>query len=111
VFYVQKAAPVIWSGNCWWREDQGLISIGMLWPSSVGRSEVFCIELPEPGEVIGEGSIFCSVHTLAKTLFLSMPVTGRIIAVNDELESNPRIVEVDPFVDGWLVKAVTSLLK
>lgn len=66
-------------------------------------SEVLCVELPEVGESMEQGYCFGSVQTLTDNLFLFMPFSGLIVAVNPLLESEPGAVLDAPEL-GWLLK-------
>ena len=35
---------------------------------------------------------------------LFMPVSGKIIEINEEIESSPELVNTDPYGDGWMIK-------
>jgi len=37
-----------------------------------------------------------------------MPLTGEIIELNDKLESNPELVNSDPYGEGWMIKVKIS---
>jgi glycine cleavage system H protein len=39
---------------------------------------------------------------------LFMPLTGEVLEVNSKLDSNPELVNSDPYGDGWLVKIKIS---
>lgn len=90
--------------SLWYQTDGDLITIGLDWSPGIEKSEVFCVDLPEEGELLWQGTIFCCVHTLAETHTFKMPFTGEIVSVNDALESDPRILEEDSYVSGWLIK-------
>jgi len=88
----------------WWYAEGGRITLGIRWISINKKVGVFCVDLPEVGEVLREGNIFCSVHTLTDTLLLKMPLTGWVLGVNSELETNPEILEKEGLISGWLIK-------
>ena len=37
-----------------------------------------------------------------------MPLSGEIIAFNEDLEANPEVVNTDPYGDGWMIKVTFS---
>ncbi len=66
--------------------------------------EIVYLELPEVDE---EFEVEASMGTVESTKAVSdifMPITGKILEVNESLISSPDIIEQDPYVEGWLVK-------
>ena len=50
------------------------------------------------------GDIFGTVEAVKTVSDLFMPISGEIIEVNEKLESEPELVNNDPYGDGWMVK-------
>ena len=50
------------------------------------------------------GDIFGSVEAVKTVSDLFMPVAGKVLALNEKLESNPELVNQDPYGDGWIIK-------
>ena len=50
------------------------------------------------------GDVFGTVEAVKTVSDLFMPISGQIIEVNEKLESEPEIVNNDPYGDGWMVK-------
>ncbi len=67
-------------------------------------SEIVYIELPETGTEIVQGTPFGTIEALKTVAELISPVTGEVIEVNDSAENNPRIINNDPYSDGWLIR-------
>ena len=49
-------------------------------------------------------AVFGTVEAVKTVSDLFLPVKGTIIEVNPALESNPELVNTDPYGDGWMVK-------
>ena len=50
------------------------------------------------------GGVFGTVEAVKTVSDLFMPITGEIIEINEKLESEPELVNNDPYGDGWMVK-------
>ena len=82
-------------------------SIGTIGISDYAQSElseIVYIELPETGTEIVQGTPFGTIEALKTVAELISPVTGEVIEVNDSAENDPRIINNDPYSDGWLIR-------
>ena len=50
------------------------------------------------------GNVFGTIEAVKTVSDLFMPVDGVVVEVNDKLESEPELVNNDPYGDGWMVK-------
>ena len=50
------------------------------------------------------GGVFGTVEAVKTVSDLFMPLKGEVIEVNDKLESEPELVNNDPYGEGWMVK-------
>lgn len=74
--------------------------------------ELVYIEVDSLDETVDIGEVFGTVEAVKTTSELFMPVSGEIIAFNDEINEdegdNPGIINEDPFGKGWIVKIKMS---
>ena len=66
------------------------------------------VEIETAGEDLEHGDIFGTIEAVKTVSDLFMPVSGKIIEVNEELESQPELVNTDPYGEGWLIKMKIS---
>lgn len=66
--------------------------------------DIVFVEIETDGETLDREEVFGSVEAVKTVSDLMMPVSGKIIEVNDELESTPEVVNEDPYGNGWMVK-------
>ncbi len=66
--------------------------------------EVSSIHLLEGGEEVASGEPLGEIDAAEGTRELVSPLTGVIVARNDELEDQPTLVNDDPYREGWLVR-------
>ena len=66
--------------------------------------EVTYVGLPEIGEVLERGEPFGEIETVRTIKELVAPISGEVLLVNLELESEPTLVNEDPMGEGWLLQ-------
>ncbi len=62
------------------------------------------VELPEDDREVHMGDEIATVQGRDDDLAVCAPVSGVVVEVNQELESNPEVVNQDPYGMGWIVK-------
>jgi glycine cleavage system H protein len=67
-------------------------------------AEVIAVELPDVGDELEKGEPFGEIESVRTVSELVSPLTGTVTAINTELEDHPRIVNEDPYHEGWLVE-------
>lgn len=60
------------------------------------------IELPEEGRIVKKGEPFGSLESSKSINDLESPVSGKVIAVNQALGTNPGLTNSDPYGKGWI---------
>ena len=61
------------------------------------------VDLPADGEAVTAGEDFGVVESIKAVSDLYSPVSGTVTAINDALESEPELLNEDPYGDGWLL--------
>lgn len=70
--------------------------------------DIVYIEIETEGEELEVGEVFGTVEAVKTVSDLFMPVSGKVIAINEELEGAPEIVNSDPYGKGWMIKVAIS---
>jgi len=65
-------------------------------------SDVVFVELPKVGDKVDAGQAVAVVESVKAASDIYSPVSGTIVEVNSELESDPALVNSDAFGKGWL---------
>ena len=60
------------------------------------------VELPVVDDEISQGDPCAVVESVKAASDIYAPVSGRIVAVNEDLENDPALINADPYGDGWL---------
>jgi glycine cleavage system H protein len=85
-------------------EDDGTVTVGMDDFGAKGLGEIEFIDLPLEDDEFEADDAFGSVESAKWVGGLLMPVSGRVIEVNEEVEDNPSIMTEDPYGEGWLIR-------
>ena len=70
--------------------------------------EIVYVEIETEGETLDQDEVFGTIEAVKTVSDLFMPLSGEIIEFNEELESNPELVNENPFEKGWMVKIKLS---
>ena len=64
--------------------------------------DVVFVELPSMGTVVKKGGHLGTVESVKAVSDLFAPVSGKVVAVNGDLETSPETVNQSPHADGWI---------
>lgn len=92
----------------WAREDNGLIVIGITHHAVEQLGDVTMLTLPAVGDALERGQQFGDIDSVKAVSELIAPMSGEIVAVNQELETNPELINADPYQQGWILKIKPS---
>jgi glycine cleavage system H protein len=82
--------------------NQGKIGITDFAQKELG--DIVYVEINTEGEEIKQGSVFGTVEAVKTVSDLFMPITGKILEFNEELEDEPELVNNEPYDGGWMIK-------
>ncbi|MFP4288794.1 MAG: glycine cleavage system protein GcvH [Bacteroidota bacterium] len=66
--------------------------------------DIVYIEVSTVGETLEQEETFGTIEAVKTVSDLFMPVSGEVIEFNEDLESDPDIVNKDPYGKGWIAK-------
>ena len=70
--------------------------------------DIVYVEIETVGEVLGQHEVFGTVEAVKTVSDLFMPVSGKVAAKNDGIDTNPQDVNSDPYGKGWMIKVEMS---
>ena len=82
----------------------GTVRVGITDFAQSSLGDVVYVQLPDVGSEVAAGESFGEVESTKSVSDLYAPVTAKVIAVNGDLESNPALVNSDPYGQGWLLE-------
>jgi glycine cleavage system H protein len=82
--------------------NTGLIGITDFAQKELG--DIVFLDIHTLGQEVKHSEVFGIVEAVKTVSDLFMPVTGKVLEVNKEIEANPEYVNSDPYSKGWIVK-------
>lgn len=92
----------------WIRVEGDTATIGITEFAQRELGDIVYIDINSVGKEVSKDDVFGTVEAVKTVSDLFMPVTGTITEVNKGLDSQPELVNSDPYGDGWLVKATLA---
>jgi glycine cleavage system H protein len=70
--------------------------------------DIVYIQLPKNGTSVNANSVCGEVESTKSVSEIYAPITGKVVLVNEKLESNPEIINADPYGAGWIAEIEIS---
>ncbi len=91
--------------NHFWVRDEGeVLVMGMDDFAQILAGEIVYVQLPEEGKILTAGKRFAKIESGKWLGKVYAPVNGELVAVNEELETNPGLINEDCYGRGWMYK-------
>ncbi len=88
-----------------WVEISGNIAtIGITDFAQSELGDIIFLEFPAIDKNFSNGDIFGTIEAVKTVSDMYMPITGKVIEVNEDLNDTPEQVNQDPYKNGWMVK-------
>jgi len=88
----------------WIREEEDYLLIGITDFAQEELGDIVFVELPEVDEEFDKDDSFGVLESVKAVSDTFIPISGRVIEVNEDLIDNPELINDDPYGDGWLIK-------
>ncbi|MZH03514.1 MAG: glycine cleavage system protein GcvH [Nitrospinae bacterium] len=88
----------------WIRIDGKKAVVGITEFAQEQLGDIVFVELPEVGSEVEQENPFGVVESVKTVSDLYAPASGKITAVNKNLETNPELVNNEPYEGGWIVE-------
>jgi glycine cleavage system H protein len=88
----------------WLRIDGTIGTVGITDHAQAELSDIVFVELPKVGDKVTAKEKAAVVESVKAASDIYSPVSGEVTEVNGQLESNPAIVNNEPYGEGWLFK-------
>lgn len=93
------------SSHEWVRDEgNGVYTVGITEHAQELLGDMVFVELPDVGESFAAGDDVAVAESVKAASDIYAPIGGEIIAVNEDLEESPELVNSDPYGDGWMFK-------
>lgn len=84
--------------------DDNTYTVGLTDYAVEQLGDIVFLELPEVGSEFKKGESFAAIESVKAASEIYMPISGKVVAVNEALVDAPETLNEDVYASGWLVK-------
>jgi glycine cleavage system H protein len=88
----------------WARIEGDELTVGVTDYAQEELGDVVYVELPQVGDRIEQMGEFGTVESVKAVSALYVPAAGEVVGINEALQTQPELVNADPYDGGWMVK-------
>ncbi len=88
----------------WLKVDGEFAFVGISAHAANELGDIVFLDIPSVGETLDKDEVFGSIEAVKTVADLLLPVAGEIVEFNAALESEPALVNSDPYGKGWIIK-------
>ena len=92
----------------WVKVEGNIATIGITDFAQSQLGDIVFVDIQTEGEELAAGEVFGAIEAVKTVADGLMPVSGKVIEVNAELEGAPESVNTDPYGAGWMIKVEMS---
>jgi glycine cleavage system H protein len=70
--------------------------------------DIVFVDIGTRGDTLDKDAVFGTIEAVKTVSDLFMPVGGKVMEVNSKIDTNPELVNKDPYGEGWLIKVTLS---
>jgi len=88
----------------WVRVDGEYAYIGISDFAQSELGDIVYVDVPTLGENLSKGDVFATIEAVKTVSDAYLPISGEVIEFNEDLATNPELINKDPYGEGWIVK-------
>jgi glycine cleavage system H protein len=88
----------------WVRIEGNIAVVGITDFAQGELGDIVFVDIDSVGDELNTGDVFGSVEAVKTVSDLYLPLSGKVVEFNEELESEPELVNTDPYGKGWIIK-------
>ena len=92
----------------WIRVEGNEAYVGITDYAQSELGEIVFVDINTEGETLSQNEVFGSVEAVKTVSDLNMPVSGEVLAINENINDQPELVNNDPYGEGWMIKISVS---
>ena len=92
------------SDHEWIRIEGNIATVGVTDYAQGELGDIVFVEVETEGEELDAEEVFGTIEAVKTVSDLFLPIAGEILEFNEALESDPSLINNDPFGDGWIIK-------
>ena len=88
----------------WIRVEGNEAYVGITDYAQSELGEIVFVDITTEGETLAQEEVFGSVEAVKTVSDLNMPVSGKVLEINETINDQPDLVNNDPYGEGWMIK-------
>ena len=88
----------------WIRVEGNEAYVGITDYAQSELGEIVFVDINTEGETLSQNEVFGSVEAVKTVSDLNIPVSGEVLAINENINDQPELVNNDPYGEGWMIK-------
>ena len=92
----------------WVKIEGNIATIGITEFAQSELGDIVFVELPDVGSAVAQMKSFGTIEAVKAVSDMFSPVTGKVTEVNEILDSDPMIINREPYESGWILKVELS---
>lgn len=92
----------------WVKVEGDIATVGITDFAQEQLSDIVYVDLGSIGKKVKQGDAFGTIEAVKAVSDLYAPISGEIVAINEDLKTSPDLVNKEPYGKGWMVKIKIS---
>ena len=88
----------------WIKQEGDNVTVGITDFAQKELGDIVYVEIDTVGKDIAQNEIFGTVEAVKTVSDLFIPISGKVLEVNKQLDAEPELVNTDPYGKGWMIK-------
>lgn len=88
----------------WARDEEETVIVGVNDYAQDQLGDIVFVELPDIGDTFEKGEEFGTLESVKAVSEIFMPVSGKVVTINDALSEEPELINQEPYNSGWLIE-------
>jgi len=85
-------------------EKDGIYEVGITDYAIDQLGDIVFVELPDTDTEFSKGEVFATIESVKAASEIYLPISGKVIEINEEIASSPELLNDENFENKWLVK-------
>ena len=96
------------SDDEWLHAEDDFVTLGVTDFAQQQLGDIVYVELPSVGDQLKSGVAFGVIESVKAVSDLNAPISGQVVAINEELVDQPEIINEECYGGGWIIKIKPS---
>jgi len=92
----------------WIKIEDKIAYIGITDYAQQELGDIVFVEVNSINKELNKNDSFGTIEAVKTVSDLFMPISGKVIEINEKLKNNPELINKDPYGEGWIIKVEIS---